>query len=43
VSFVGSIAWYYQEQLKLILQMHGYQVGAIMQSPLQGLIAYHQN
>ena len=43
VSFVGSIAWYYQEQLKLILQMQGYQVGAIMQSPLQGLIAYHQN
>lgn len=41
VSFVGSIAWYYQEQLKLILQMQGYQVGTIMQSPLQGLVAYH--
>ena len=43
VSFVGSIAWYYQEQLTLILQMLGYQVGVIMQSPLQGLITYHQN
>lgn len=43
VSFVGSIAWYYQEQLKLILQMQGYQVGTIMQSPLQGLVAYHSN
>ena len=43
VSFVGSIAWYYQEQLKLILQMHGYDLGIIMQSPLQGLIDYHQN
>ena len=42
VSFVGSIAWHYQEQLSLILQMQGYQVGAIMQSPLQGLIAYHR-
>lgn len=42
VSFVGSIAWHYQEQLSLILQMQGYQVGTIMQSPLQGLIAYHQ-
>ena len=43
VSFVGSIAWYYQEQLKLIIQMHNYQVGTIMQSPLQGLVAYHSN
>jgi hypothetical protein len=43
VSFVGSIAWYYQEQLKLILQMQNYEVGTIMQSPLQGLVAYHSN
>jgi len=43
VSFVGSIAWYYQEQLTLILQMQGYEVGTIMQSPLQGLVAYHSN
>ena len=43
VSFVGSIAWYYKNQLSLILQMQGYQVGTIMQSPLQGLISYHQN
>ena len=38
-----SIAWYYQEQLTLILQMQGYEVGTIMQSPLQGLVAYHSN
>lgn len=43
VSFVGSIAWYYKEQLELILQMLGYQVGVIMQSPLEGLVKYHQN
>lgn len=43
VSFVGSIAWYYKEQLELILQMQGYEVGTIMQSPLQGLIDYHKN
>ena len=43
VSFVGSIAWYYQDQLKLVLQMLGYQVGTIMQSPLQGLVEYHKN
>ena len=41
VSFVGSIAWYYQEQLKLILQMQGYQIGVILQSPIEGLISYH--
>ena len=42
VSFVGSIAWYYQDQLKLILQMLGYQVGVIMKNPIDGLVAYHQ-
>lgn len=42
VSFVGSIAWYYKDQLQLILQMQGYEIGVIIQSPLEGLIAYHQ-
>lgn len=42
VSFVGSVAWYYQEQLNLILQMQGYQVGVILKSPLDGLVNYHQ-
>lgn len=41
VSFVGSIAWYYQEQLNMILQMLGYQVGTILKSPLDGLTLYH--
>jgi hypothetical protein len=41
LSFVGSIAYYYQEQLQLIVQMLDYQVGAILKSPLQGLVAYH--
>jgi hypothetical protein len=43
VSFVGSVAWYYQEQLNLILQMLGYQVGTILKSPLDGLVLYHLN
>lgn len=42
VSFVGSIAWYYQEQLKLILQMQGYEVGTILKTPIEGLVAYHK-
>ena len=41
VSFVGSIAWYYKEQLSLILRMQGYQLGTIAQSPLAGLTAFH--
>ena len=42
VSFVGSIAWYYQTQLSLVLQTLGYHVGTIVKSPLEGLVAYHQ-
>ena len=41
LSFVGSIAYYYQEQLQLIVQMLGYPMGTILKSPLQGLVAYH--
>ena len=41
LSFVGSIAYYYQEQLQLIVQMLGYHMGTILKSPLQGLVAYH--
>ena len=43
VSFVGSIAWYYQAQLSLVLQTLGYHVGTILKSPLEGLITYHQD
>lgn len=42
VSFVGSIAWYYQTQLSLVLQTLGYHVGTILKSPLEGLVTYHQ-
>ena len=41
LSFVGSIAYYYQKQLQLIVQMLGYPMGTILKSPLQGLVAYH--
>ena len=41
LSFVGSIAFYYQEQLQLIVQVLGYPMGTILKSPLQGLVAYH--
>lgn len=42
VSFVGSVAWYYKEQLSLVLQTLGYRLGTILKSPLDGLVAYHR-
>jgi N-acetylglucosamine kinase-like BadF-type ATPase len=43
VSFVGSIAWHFQDILKSVLDEHQLQVGTIAQSPMEGLIAYHQH
>lgn len=34
VSFVGSIAYYYEPQLRAVAEKHGVLVGKIMQSPL---------
>jgi N-acetylglucosamine kinase-like BadF-type ATPase len=42
VHFVGSMASTYQEQLHEAAAAEGYTVGHIMQSPLEGLMAYHQ-
>lgn len=41
VSFVGSIAWYYQEELREAAVAEGFQVGTILQTPLEGLVRYH--
>lgn len=41
VHLVGSIAWYYQDLLKAVAGSLGIQIGTIVQSPLDGLIAYH--
>jgi len=42
VHFVGSIAHHYAEELTTAATQCGCQVGRIMQSPLEGLITYHQ-
>lgn len=34
VSFVGSIAYYYEKQLRAVAEKHGVIIGKIMQSPL---------
>ncbi|HTF02496.1 MAG TPA: ATPase [Bacteroidia bacterium] len=42
VHFTGSIAHYFGEEMKGLLQWNGYTPGKIEQSPMEGLIRYHQ-
>ena len=41
VSCVGSIAWYFKDELKEAARLEGFRLGTILQSPMQGLIKYH--
>lgn len=41
VCLVGSIAWYYQEELRVAAENQGFKVGTILRSPLRGLVKYH--
>ncbi len=41
VSFVGSMAEYYPQQLEEAAQAEGYLLGTIAKSPMEGLVAYH--
>ena len=43
VSFVGSVAWYFRDQLAEAAAAEGFRLGTILQSPIEGLIQYHQN
>ena len=42
VHFVGSMAFNYQEQLAQAADAEGFHVGNILQSPMEGLVVYHQ-
>ena len=42
VGFIGSIAYYYQDVLKRVLVDNGFQVGKILQGPMEGLKEYHK-
>lgn len=42
VNFVGSIAYYYKDELADVAKSFGYEVGSIMQAPLDGLVDYHR-
>ncbi|WP_018479919.1 BadF/BadG/BcrA/BcrD ATPase family protein [Pontibacter roseus] len=42
VNFVGSIAFFFADTLKLVAKKYGAQIGVIIQSPGEGLVNYHQ-
>ena len=42
LAAVGSIAYYYSEQLRQAAQKEGYAVGKIERSPLEALVEYHR-
>ena len=42
VSFVGSIAWHYQSELQASAARQGFTLGTILQSPIEGLLRFHQ-
>ena len=42
ISFVGSIAYHFQDLLKACLENNGLTLGTIIASPAEGLIAYYQ-
>ena len=41
VSFVGSIASHFRDQLAEAAQAEGFRLGTIMKSPIEGLLHYH--
>lgn len=43
ISFVGSIAFHYQNELGEAIRQLGFQPGVILKTPLAGLVRYHQS
>ena len=43
IHFSGSVAFYFETQLKMIMKEQNLLLGNIVQSPKMGLIAYHQD
>lgn len=41
VHFAGSIAWWFNEELHEAARLSGYQMGKVIQKPLEGLVEYH--
>lgn len=41
VDFVGSIAYYFEDELREVAKDMGIQVGIVVKKPIQGLVNYH--
>ena len=41
VCFVGSIAWWFRDELTTAINESGYKLGTILQSPIEGLLEFH--
>lgn len=41
VSFIGSIAFYFQEELDSCLKNRGFQMGRVIRDPMDGLLEYY--
>ncbi|MCF8299306.1 MAG: hypothetical protein K9J13_17285 [Saprospiraceae bacterium] len=41
ISFIGSISYYFKEQLKYVLNESGLELFKVMKSPMDGLVEYH--
>ncbi len=42
IGFAGSVAYYFKEILKEVMEKHQLKISLIMPSPIEGLITYHQ-
>ena len=42
VGFVGSIAFYFNAELKEAADVCGIKLGRVMQNPIEGLVEYHK-
>lgn len=43
VHFVGSIAFYLQDEMKAVLKEYDLNMGKVLKRPIEGLVAYHKN
>jgi N-acetylglucosamine kinase-like BadF-type ATPase len=41
ISFIGSVAFHFQEQLKIVLNNNNLELGRIIKEPLEGLTQFH--
>ena len=42
ISFAGSIAWYFQEEIKISAEQNGYTIKTFLKDPINGLAEYHK-